>query len=178
MTEAVKNIDIMIGGLHAYILSGWKTLRKFIGPAVVTVMRDMGMHLYEYLLKAEIVMYPCNVQSLEDLGKYVLDICKACGIPVKYIHIKVQDKSLSVCFHEDVENCKFCCKLNSDEVWPLLPLPMFSFVYFIVYQLLAEKQEPYRFTYTYENNKWEYTLIFARPIDKDSLKWEICSNKL
>ena len=178
MAENTKNIDVIIGGLHAYILSGWKTLKKFVGPTVVAVMRDMGKYLYEYLLKAKIIVHPCNVHSLEELSRYVLNICNTCRIPIKHMSIQIQDKELSAIFYEDTENCTFCSELNNDEVWPLLPLPMFSFVYFIIYQLFNEKQEPCKFIFSYENAVWKYSLIFPQPIYTNNLNWNLCTNKL
>ncbi|MGQ4833515.1 MAG: hypothetical protein ACP6IS_06455 [Candidatus Asgardarchaeia archaeon] len=34
----VENLD----GIFSYILAGWKCLQKFLGPAAVSVMREMG----------------------------------------------------------------------------------------------------------------------------------------
>ena len=167
-------MNIIISGLYAYILAGWRTLKDFVGPVVVSLMRDMGKHLYNYLIEVEVIQEICRIKSLNELGMYVLNICKVCRFPVSRINISFEENILIVKFFEDTENCTFCSKLHIDETWNLLPLPMFSLIYYVFYLITMDKQNPCKFTYAYENNTWIYKLIFPKKIKQEEFNWDNC----
>nr|MDO8045170.1 hypothetical protein [Candidatus Baldrarchaeota archaeon] len=67
--------------IYAYILSGWKSLKNFIGPAFVQVASEMGEKMYEYLKTAKVISdEPCK--TINDAINVVLTACKRCKIPV------------------------------------------------------------------------------------------------
>ena len=151
-----------LNGLFAYILAGWKNVHKFLGLAVVSVMKDMGNVLYELLLKNDLLQ-PCESKTLRKILNYVTDACQTCLIPVSAININASENTLTIELIEKKES-RISENLKKDDSWAFLPFPMISLLYFLLSKNLGLPSAPVKFTMDYKDGvQWMSALVSEHP---------------
>jgi len=151
--------------IYAYILSGWKSLKNFIGPAFVQVASEMGEKMYEYLKTAKVISdEPCK--TINDAINVVLTACKRCKIPVDNIFIeKTSENTITFVFHEKTSEIPHIDAFKKDGAWTYLPLPMLAMLFAVLKNVSNTKLKPTRFSAEYKENQWIYTFTFSGTVE-------------
>jgi len=149
--------------IYAYILSGWRSIKNFIGPAFVQVASEMGEKMYEYLKIPKVISdEPCK--TIDDAINVVLTACKKCEIPIDDISIeKASEKVVKFIFHEKPSQIPHVDVFKADSAWTYLPLPMLAMLFAIIKETIV-KLKPIRFSAEYKENQWIYSITFSENV--------------
>lgn len=146
--------------IYAYILSGWKSLKNFIGPAFVQVASEMGEKIYEYLKDAEVISDEA-CRNVNDAINVVLNACERCKIPVNKISVeKISENAVKFIFYEKALEIPYIDVLKKDDAWTYLPLPMLAMLFALLKNISGTELRPSRFSADYKENRWIYMFTF------------------